>query len=106
MIPTAVCDTALFVTWVRVFLTKPIGFLKVRFVACLPSSEILKESMALALKLSIGPLLFALKGQIKEGEKPKDGTYLSTFIEGCFGGNMWFDMPLRSLEFFKKLIWF
>ena len=56
-IPTA-WDTALLVTYVLVFLTKPIGFLKVILALDFPSSDMLNESTALVLMFSIGPLLF------------------------------------------------
>ena len=53
--PTAY-ETALLVTCVRVFFTNPIGFLKVIFALDLPSSDMLKESIALVLMFSIiGP---------------------------------------------------
>ena len=55
--PTAY-ETALLVTCVLVFFTKPIGFLKViLFALCLPSSEILNESIALVRIFSMGPAL-------------------------------------------------
>ena len=54
-IPTAY-ETALLVTCVRVFFTNPMGFLKVILALDLPSSEMLKESIALVLMFSImGP---------------------------------------------------
>ena len=55
-IPTA-ADTALLVTCVLVFLTNPIGFLNGMWALCLPSSEMLKESTAAIISLSVRPLL-------------------------------------------------